>query len=109
MDIDLTDEIDPFFVQIGPPSQNSTDPDLPLVSENGITGSWSPDVIATDIAGSFTFTFTPDPGQCAVEVTMDIEITDEIEPIFVQIGSLCQNTTAPDLPLISENGITGSW
>ncbi|PKP36475.1 MAG: hypothetical protein CVT97_08910, partial [Bacteroidetes bacterium HGW-Bacteroidetes-14] len=109
MEIEVTDEIVPTFVQIGPLCQNSTAPDLPLISLEGITGIWTPASINTTVAGIFTFTFTPDAGQCGVETTMDIEVTDEIVPTFVQIGPLCQNSTAPDLPLISLEGITGIW
>ncbi|KAF0201809.1 MAG: mucin 2 oligomeric, partial [Bacteroidetes bacterium] len=109
MEIEVTDEIVPTFVQIGPLCQNSTAPDLPLISLEGITGSWTPATINTTVAGTFTFTFTPDAGQCGVETTMEIEVTDEIVPTFTQIGPLCQNSTAPDLPLISLEGITGVW
>jgi gliding motility-associated-like protein len=40
---------------------------------------------------------------------MDIEITTSIPPAFTPIGPLCQNSTAPSLPNISNNGITGIW
>ena len=108
-EIIVTDVVVPAFVQIGPLCQNSTAPDLPLISLEGITGIWTPAIINTSVAGTFTFTFTPDAGQCGVETTMEIEVTDEIVPTFVQIGPLCQNSTAPDLPLISLEGITGIW
>jgi len=68
--------ITPVFTQIGPVVQDSEAPDLPAASNNGITGSWSPSTINTSSAGTFTFTFTPDAGQCALAVTMDIEVTN---------------------------------
>src|SRR5258706_7176712 len=40
---------------------------------------------------------------------MDIVITTQITPTFTQIGPLCQNSTAPSLPLTSNNNITGTW
>ena len=58
-------------------------------------------MINTGTIGFTTYTFTPDDGQCAIEVIMEIEVTDEITPLFTQIGPSCQNSTAPDLPLIS--------
>lgn len=64
----------PSFVQIGPLLQNSIAPGLPAVSENGITGIWSPDAINTSLAGSFAFTFTPAANQCATSFKMVIEI-----------------------------------
>jgi gliding motility-associated-like protein len=83
---------------------------LPLTSDNGIQGTWSPDVIDTSVAGIFDFTFTPDPDEeCAMPVTISITISQEIEPIFAQIGPICEEATIPELPLVSTNGITGTW
>ncbi|MBW6489676.1 MAG: gliding motility-associated C-terminal domain-containing protein [Lentimicrobium sp.] len=109
MDIEVTDEITPLFAQIGTLCQNSVAPALPTTSTNGVTGNWNPAVINTAVIGTTTYTFTPDAGQCAVVVTMDIEVTDEITPLFTQIGPLCLNSIAPLLPLTSTNGITGTW
>ena len=78
--IELIDQTMPVFVQPDSICQNSTAPTLPLISENGITGSWNPDVIATDTAGTFTFTFTPDAGQCAVPTTMDLVVIPQNLP-----------------------------
>src|SRR6185369_13523873 len=109
MSIVVTTQINPTFTQIGPLCQNSTAPTLPLTSTNGITGTWSPATINTSVAGSTTYTFTPAAGQCALPFTMSIVITTQITPTFTQIGPLCQNSTAPTLPLTSTNGITGTW
>jgi gliding motility-associated-like protein len=109
MTILVTPEITPVFVQIGPLCQNTVPPALPSVSTNGITGTWNPSVIDTKVAGLFTYTFTPLAGQCAVSTSMVIEITDEITPVFAALGPFCQNSIAPALPLVSENGITGTW
>ncbi len=113
MDIVITTEITPTFTQIGPLCQNTTPPALPTSSTNipAVTGFWSPPVINTAISGSVTYTFTPNPGQCANEVTMDIVVTPEITPTFTQIGPLCQNSTPPALPTSSTNNpaITGTW
>jgi gliding motility-associated-like protein len=109
LDITITDEITPTFAGIGPLCLNSTAPLLELISLEGITGTWSPAVIATSATGTFTYTFTPDAGQCSVEYTMTIVIDDEITPEFAQIGPLCLNSTPPALPTTSINGITGSW
>ena len=66
-------------------------------------------MINTAIVGITTYTFTPEPGGCAIVTTMNISIEDEITPTFAQIGPLCQNSTAPELPLTSIEGITGTW
>ncbi|MFO7614222.1 MAG: gliding motility-associated C-terminal domain-containing protein, partial [Bacteroidales bacterium] len=109
IEIEIAEEIAPIFNPIGPLCLFSDPPALPAVSINGITGSWVPPVIDTSIPGISTYTFTPDTGQCALEVIMEIEITDEIIPEFDSIGPLCQHSTPPALPAISLNGITGNW
>src|SRR5260221_312579 len=109
MDIVITNQITPSFTQIGPLCQNSTAPSLPLTSTNGINGTWSPATINTTTGGTTTYTFTATSGQCATTATMDVVITNQITPAFTQIGPLCQNSTAPSLPLTSTNGINGTW
>jgi len=50
--------------------------DLPEISNNGITGTWSPEAISTDEAGTQTYTFTPDEGQCVIgDGIVQIEVT----------------------------------
>jgi gliding motility-associated-like protein len=109
MVIEIVNEITPVFAAIGPFCQNSIVSALPLVSENGISGSWSPSVINTSVIGFASYTFTPDPGQCAVATTISIEITDQIKPVFAAIGPYCQYSVASALPLVSQNGINGTW
>jgi hypothetical protein len=54
----------------------------------------------TATAGTTTYTFTPANGQCAVNTTMIIVVTTQVTPTFTQLGPLCQNSTAPTLPLL---------
>ena len=70
----INPEIVPAFDPIGPLDQNEAAPPLETTSLNGVTGSWDPPSINTAIAGTFTFTFTPDTDQCAIPLTMDITI-----------------------------------
>src|SRR5690606_26087062 len=42
-------------------------------------------------------------------ITRVLTLSDAIVPVFDAIGQLCLNATAPALPLISTNGITGKW
>src|SRR5690606_8064043 len=72
-------DIIPTFTPINTVCQDSIPPSLPSVSDNGITGSWSPATISTGTLGTTTYTFTPDAGQgCLADgpFTMDIEIID---------------------------------
>ena len=75
MDIVVTTSITPTFTQLGPLCQNAVAPPLPSSSTNGITGTWNPAVISTTAAGTITYTFTPDAGQCGTTTTMDITTT----------------------------------
>ncbi|MCB8963409.1 MAG: gliding motility-associated C-terminal domain-containing protein [Bacteroidales bacterium] len=109
IEVEITDEIEPVFAAIGPFCLNSTAATLSPVSENGITGTWNPATITTGTKGKTTYTFTPDPGQCAISVSIDIEITDEIIPLFVNTGPFCLNSAAATLSPVSDNGITGTW
>jgi hypothetical protein len=57
-------------------------PALPAVSNNNITGTWNPATINTAAAGTTTYTFTPDAGQCARPASIDITIAAQITPVF---------------------------
>ena len=84
-------------------------PTLPNTSANGITGAWSPAVVSNTTSG--TYTFTPDPGQCAVPVTYTETVHPIITPLF-NFGptlTICAGGTVPVLPTTSTNGITGTW
>ena len=87
----------------------SSAPVLPATSANGVTGVWSPAVV--DNQNSGTYTFTPSAGQCAVSATLTVTVTTTITPVF-SFGttlSICAGGTVPSLPLVSDNGINGTW
>ena len=81
--------------------------DLPSVSDNGIEGSWSPAVISTDESGEYVF--TPNPGQCAEDYTLEVTIEEISDVEFNLLDEYCEGDDPADLPLISDNGIEGSW
>lgn len=89
--------------------KGSVAPALSLKSDNGITGTWSPAIISTAVAGTTTYTFTPNAGQCATIATLVVTVIEPVVPLFTAIGPLCLNTTAPSLPATSNNGIPGTW
>ncbi len=74
-DLTINSSITPLFTQLGPLPLNSIPPALPLISENGITGTWNPSAINTGTPGTTTYTFIPDPDQYALPVTMNIFIS----------------------------------
>ena len=99
----------PGFAVIAPICQNTLAPALATTSANGITGTWNPAKINVNIVKTTTYTFTPDANQCANNATTAVTITGKKTPTFLVIGSVCQNSVAPILPLKSLEGITGTW
>ena len=51
---------------------NSSNNVLPTQSLQGIVGTWNPSIINTNQLGTFTYTFTPSPSECAASSTMDV-------------------------------------
>lgn len=105
----LSDEISPQFEIENSYCLNMIPPTLPDVSDNGITGTWNPSVIDTSNEGTTTYEFNPDPGQCAISYELTIEITEGLAPEFNFENQYCLNSIPPSLPLISENGVEGTW
>ena len=87
------------FTQIAPICQGGNAPALPTASTNttAITGTWNPSTISTANAGSTTYTFTPNSGQCAAGTTM--QITIHPTPVVIPIGDIdaCNSFTLPAL------------
>ncbi|MDG2152522.1 MAG: choice-of-anchor L domain-containing protein [Crocinitomicaceae bacterium] len=98
--------VTPTFTQQGPYCEGDAISDLPQSSNEGITGNWSP---AIDNTQTTTYTFTPNVGQCADVVTMDITIDPSQVPNFNQQGPYCEGDAIPNLNTTSNEGITGSW
>ena len=49
---------------------------LPTISENGITGSWNPSVIAAGNLSVGTYNFVPDSDQCAETFSIEIRVVN---------------------------------
>lgn len=81
-------------------------PELPITSVNGFTGSWSPEMNNQETT---TYTFTPDPNQCAESVTLTITITPLTIPTFTPIVPICEGENLDALSTTSNNGIDGIW
>jgi hypothetical protein len=80
----------PQFSEVAAFCSGAVAPILPLVSNNGITGTWTPSTIDNTQSGAYTF--TPDPGQSAVSVTLSIIVIPSptatiVVPDTVIIGS----------------------
>lgn len=102
--------VTPTFDGIGPLCQNSVAPALPLISKEGITGTWSPASINTSSIGTDTYTFSPSNGNCATQGSINVTISSSVTITFPTIAdSYCQNALAPALPSTSKEGIVGTW
>ena len=99
----------PSFASMDEVCLNSIPPVLPPSSYNGITGKWSPATISTSTLGTADYTFTPDPGQCAADYTMSVLVSNSIVPKFSIPDQYCLASTPDPLPVVSNNGITGTW
>ncbi|WP_157614161.1 T9SS type B sorting domain-containing protein [Pseudotamlana agarivorans] len=95
----------PTFTPVDPICINDALSNLPTTSLEGITGSWSPTINNTETTN---YTFTPDPGQCAVPQTMEIIVMGGT-PTFNAVNPICYGDTLAPLPTTSAEGITGSW
>ena len=100
----------PFFAQITPLCQGATPPTLPTFSANGISGTWNPSVINTQIAGTSVYTFTADlQGLCATSQSLTVTVVPTVLPTFTFSTAILCGGNAPVLPTTSDNGITGTW
>jgi gliding motility-associated-like protein len=106
MTITVNASITPSFAQVTPICLGETLSPLPTVSQNGISGNWSPALNSTQPT---TYTFTPTAGQCATSTQMTIEVNSDIEPTFIQAGPFCEGAVLNPLPSISQNDISGVW
>jgi gliding motility-associated-like protein len=86
---------------------NSTSFTLPITSNNGIRGSWTPELINNTT--TTTYIFTPDSGQCSTTKSVTIDVNTNEVPIFNEISQICSGDFLPSLPTTSINGITGVW
>lgn len=106
MTIVIDNLITPTFAQVGPYCSGANIPSLLTTSQNGFTGTWSP---AINNTATTTYTFTPNPGQCAATTTMTIDITNNTTPTFNAVGPYCSGANIPAISTTSQNGITGTW
>src|SRR5690606_4468473 len=96
----------PEFDQITSTCSGEFIPALPTTSNNGITGTWSPNM---NYNQTTTYTFTPSAGICATTTTMTITVTQPATPVFNPVAAICSGETLADLPTTSIDGITGTW
>ena len=94
----------PIFEAIGPFCAGDDIPDLPITSQNNITGSWSPVINNT---ATTEYTFTPDAGQCAEPTTLTIIVNPVPEaPDATATQPTCSDATGS----VTLTGLpSGNW
>ena len=95
MTVTVNNSVTPTFNQIGAIC-SGTAFSLPTVSNNGISGTWSP---AVNNTATTTYTFTPTSGQCVGTATMTVVVN------FVNTGTTVQGNTIT----ASATGATYHW
>ena len=77
MTIVVNPNITPTFNAIATLCPGETPPSLTSPSIEGITGSWTPEVISNTTSG--TYIFVPNPGQCATNGNLSITVQDAFD------------------------------
>jgi gliding motility-associated-like protein len=96
----------PSFDAIAPICEGDLLTELPTMSNNGISGIWSP-----SLNNTFTtlYTFTPNPDQgCVSKGFLEIIVNPIEIPQFDFETTICEGSTF-QLPTIANNGIEGVW
>jgi gliding motility-associated-like protein len=94
----------PTFTQVAPICSGGTFT-LPLTSNDGINGTWTP---TTNNTATTTYSFTPTAGQCANTATMSVTVNALTNPTFTQVAPICSGESFT-LPATSNNSISGTW
>lgn len=105
--ITINQNVIPTFTSISPICSGAAKPVLPLTSNNGIIGTWTPASVSNSV--SAIYNFTPSMGQCATSTTLSIVINPNGTPTFTAIAPICAGQNLAPLPTTSNNGITGTW
>lgn len=106
VNLTVTPNVMPTFTQVPAICSGAALSPLPTTSNNGISGSWLP---ALNNTTTTTYTFIPNAGQCAANVTMTITVDPNVTPSFTQVAPICAGATLNPLPTISNNGVSGTW
>lgn len=95
----------PIFDLINPICEGSSLNDLPTVSNNGITGFWSP---LLNNLETVNYVFTPNSGQCAIETTLEIEVIPFSE-LYVDVDIISEPFSENQSISVSVEGGTGTY
>ncbi|RNC88492.1 MAG: gliding motility-associated C-terminal domain-containing protein [Winogradskyella sp.] len=95
----------PTFNSFGPICSGDVLEPLPTISNEGITGNWSP---AIDNTQTTNYTFTPDPGQCSAPITETITVL-EISELSIAVDLVSQPFSGSQTVIANVIGGTGDY
>ena len=105
--INTTASITPIFATTPPSCSGQILSALPTTSLNNITGTWTP---ALDNTKTTTYTFKPNPGQCALTTTQIINIiSTPMATATPSSSTICSGNTTAILLSSSIIGTTFDW
>ena len=105
MTIGVLTQTTPLFTQVDPICIGSVLAPLPTTSNDNISGSWTP---VLNNSATTTYTFTPDPYQCADLTTMTI-VVNPISVLTVTATNLSEDFEANQMILVSATGGSGTY
>jgi gliding motility-associated-like protein len=88
---------------------NGAVPTLPNISDNNISGDWTPATVDNSQTQIYTFVADNTNAVCTQPYEITIEVLQQITPTFLSPAPICSGDVAPVLPLTSNNGVTGTW
>lgn len=98
--------VTPTFNQVSPICRGNMLSPLPTVSNEGISGTWSP---ALDNITTTIYTFTPNSGECATLQTMTITVNENDSFTLQDNYFLCFNIDGSiEIPVTIDTGLTTS-
>ena len=98
----------PNFTPVNPICEGGILMELPTISNNGFSGTWSP-AINNTVTTEYTFNPNPVTGICFNGSNMTITVLTKVIPLFAQVDPICIGSTLIPLPTTSNGGITGVW
>jgi gliding motility-associated-like protein len=105
MTVTVLEEIEPEFTQIDPICIGQIISPLPQVSNNNITGTWSP---ALNNLETTTYTFTPENGQCSYLTSMTIEV-GTFSPISITASNISNDFDSNQIISVTASGGSGNY
>ncbi len=96
----IPNTLTPLFTAIAPICFGTVI-NLPILSTNGILGNWLP---SFNSSATTTYTFTPNPGQCANATTLEVIITTPATSISVVGSTAFSNNATIIVTTVGGNG-----